>query len=106
MLTAAAAIVRKTTTAERGAKEFHPRSLPFVSLSPLLSSPLPFLRPASFCGLCAEKIYEAVFCRSDIGIISVESNGAGDDEKAAARREAKKRGRNFPSWPLAPSTLN
>ena len=40
VLTAAAAIVRKTTTAERGAKEFHPRSLPFVSLSPLLSSPL------------------------------------------------------------------
>ena len=70
---AAAAIVREG--ARRGAKEFHPR----CSLCPSLSSSsLPFLllRAASFCGLGEEKIYEAVFCRSDIGIISVESNGA------------------------------
>ena len=51
-------------------------SLPFHGLSCL------FLRPL-------EKIYEAVFCRSDIGIISVvESNGA-DDEKAAGREGRK-----------------
>ena len=69
---AAAAIVREG--ARRGAKEFHPR----CSLCPSLLSSLSFLllRTASFCGLGEEKIYEAVFCRSDIGIISVESNGA------------------------------
>ena len=71
---------------------------------PLSSSLLPFLllRAASFCGLGEEKIYEAVFCRSDIGIISVESNGADgrtrtDDEKAAG---TKKEG-DSPSLSLA-----
>ena len=97
---AAAAIVREG--ARRRAKEFHPR----CSLCPSLSSPLPppwDRGAASFCGLGEEKIYEAVFCRSDIGIISVESNGADgrgrrtDDEKAAG---TKKEG-DSPSLSLA-----
>ena len=71
---AAAAIVREGP--RRGAKEFHPRCSLCPSLSSLLS-PTSSDGAASFCGLGEEKIYEAVFCRSDIGIISVvESNGA------------------------------